>query len=383
MSPRLLEYAAQGLWRERRVVEQRDGIMVKLQDKWVVNFCSNDYLGLSVHPEVLNALQETAKQYGVGSGGSAVVSGYCYAHEMLEKAFADFLGYERALLFSAGYLANLGVITGLTTEKTVIFSDKSVHASLIDAIQLSSAKHCRFSHGDIAHFITRTQGQTLDPSAINCLITEGIFSMSGAWVDLPAFVAIAKKANLLCIVDDAHGIGVLGEQGRGTLSHLKLSAKEIDVLVVPMGKALGCGGAVVLGSHELIETILQFARPYTYSTALSPAVAGAARTALKILQTEESLRAHLSELIAFFRETAKQQGLALYSSETAIQIIEIGDSVKCVALQKYLLTHGFWVGAIRPPTVPRNTARLRIGLSTLHTQQQIRSLLAAMKYCDA
>jgi 8-amino-7-oxononanoate synthase len=353
----LANYKHADLYRSRHIY---DGII----------FCSNDYLGLSKHPKVIKAFKDGADKYGVGSGGSQLVTGYTNAHRAVEDAFAEFLNYDRALLFSSGYLANIGVVTAL--ELQTIFADKFNHASLIDAGLFSKAKMYRYAHNNINSLQLRLEkfnsGQKL-------IISDGVFSMNGNIAQLPELSALAKQYKALLMVDDAHGIGVLGNNGKGLVEHFNLPQKDVPILVCPLGKAFACCGAIVAGSNELIESLIQLARTYIYNTAIPPAIAMAALASLKIIRTETWRREKLIYLINYFKEQAYKRNLTLLPSATAIQSLLIGDAKTSVAISKRLLEHGFVVVAIRPPSVPKNTSRLRITLNCLHTEKQINDLL--------
>jgi 8-amino-7-oxononanoate synthase len=286
-----------------------------------------------------------------------------------------FTGRDRALLFSTGYMANLAVISSLLGKKDFIFEDKLNHASLLDGGLLSGARFQRFLHNDINSLEEKLnragEGRKL-------IVVDSVFSMDGDLAPLPQLAVLAKKHQAWLMADDAHGIGVLGKNGAGCAEHFGLSQQDLPILMGTMGKALGSFGAFVAGSEELIETLIQFARPYIYTTALPPAVAAATLASLKIIEQDTGRRAHLAELIARFKQGAGSLGLPLMDSETAIQPLLIGDSERALLMSEQLTARGFMIGAIRPPTVPRNTARLRITLSAAHTQQQVQQLLDAL-----
>lgn len=339
-------------------------------------FCSSDYLGLTQHPDVIQALQKGAAQYGFGSTSSQMICGYTQAHQALEEAFADFLGTQKALLFGNGYMANIGVIQAIIQKKDLLLQDKLCHASLIDAAQLSAATFARYPHHDLtvlAHQLT----QPIDGNKL--IITDGVFSMDGDIADLPALITLAKQHQAWLMVDDAHGLGVLGQHGRGSFEHYGLTAADIDVLVYPFGKAIGGYGAIVAGSQTLINALQQFARTAIYTTALPPAIACAALASLRLLQQETWRRETLWHNISYFKQIALEYDLPILPSNTAIQLLLIGDSDKTMQIAHYLREQGFWVGAIRPPTVAVNSARLRISLSCLQNESQIQQLLAHLR----
>lgn len=350
--------------------------MLHYQNKSYLNFCSNDYLGLASHPAVIAALKTGAEHYGVGSGASQLITGHCAAHAELEQAFAEFMGYERALLFGSSMLANLGVITALMKRGDMVFADKWNHASLIDAVRLSGATHKRYQHADMAQ-LTNDLGQ----SAIKhkFIISDGVFSMSGDIAPIPHLVQSATMHQALLMIDDAHGVGVLGKQGRGILEHFNLTAHDVSVLVCPLGKAMGGYGAIVLGNTTIIENLIQFARSFIYTTALPPALAVAMLQSLCLLQQETWRREKLQALVTYFKQGAIERGLSVLPSNTPIQSLLIGSAENTNQISQALQQQGIMISAIRPPTVPENTARLRITFNCLHEISQIEHLLDALK----
>ena len=339
-------------------------------------FCSNDYLGLAGHPEVIAALQRGAATYGVGSGAAHLVTGHSKAHHELEAELAEFTGRPRALLFSTGYMANQGVITALLGRNDHIYQDRLNHASLLDAGLLSRARSRRFPHRDVAAL----QQQMLQQQSGEALVaSDGVFSMDGDIAPLPELANIAREQDAWLMVDDAHGIGVLGENGRGSLEHFGLNDEAAPILMGTLGKALGTAGAFVAGSHDLIEYLIQTARTYIYTTALPAAIAEATRTSLKLVQQENWCRLELANLIQRFRKGADELGLELMPSETPIQPLIIGDTFKAVSISEQLLEQDILVSAIRPPTVPDDTARLRFTFSVEHTEEQVDRLLMALE----
>jgi 8-amino-7-oxononanoate synthase len=366
-----------GLYRSRRVIDSAQGVYLQVDGHKVLNFCSNDYLGLANHTGVLNAFKVAADKYGIGSGSAHLVCGHGYEHHALEQELAAFTGRDRALLFSTGYMANLGAITALMAKGDVIYEDKLNHASLLDGGLLSGAKFKRYLHNDLNNLQLKMQVQAQDQQAM--IVTDGVFSMDGDVAHLAELSAIVQQQNGYLLVDDAHGLGVLGETGAGLLEHCQLDQQLVSLLVGTFGKAFGTSGAFVAGSDALIETLIQKARTYIYTTALPPAIASATRASLQIIQAESWRRDALAELIAYFRAGAQQLGLSLMSSLSAIQPIVLGDSRVATQASEYLLQQGIWVSAIRPPTVPQGSARLRITFSAMHERQHVDRLLDALE----
>lgn len=366
---------AQHLYRERRLLESPQRVEAVVDGRSVLAFCSNDYLGLAHHPEVAEALIQSVQKYGVGGGASHLVNGHHLEHHRLEEALAEFTGRERALLFSTGYMANLGVVAALLGKNDVVLEDRLNHASLLDAGLLSGARFQRYLHNDmesLAKRLSQSQGER------TLVVCDGVFSMDGDIADLPKIAELAKAHNAWVMVDDAHGFGVLGEQGGGCLEHFGLGQEDIPVVVGTLGKAFGTAGAFVAGSEALIETLVQHARTYIYTTAMPPALAAATRTSLRIVQTESWRREHLCRLVQRFRNEAEALGYTLLDSATPIQPIMIGSSEQALALSTYLESQGLLITAIRPPTVPAGTARLRVTFSAEHSEQHLDRLLDAL-----
>ena len=378
LQPLLAHLHANHLLRRRHVIEKNADAYADINGKSCINFCSNDYLNLTTHPAVTRAFIQGAAKHGLGSGSSAAVSGYTQSHYLLEEKFAEFLNREKALLFNSGYHANLGVITTFADRNSLVVADKFCHASLIDGILLSRAKHSRYRHNDIQH----AEKLLHSPHKNKLLITESVFSMQGNIAPIKQLSTLALQHNAMFLVDDAHGIGVLGEQGRGISEHYHLSQQEIPCLITPLGKAIGSVGAIVSGSNDIIEALLQLARTYRYSTSLPPAICYATLAALKIICDESWRRKKLQALIRSFNAAATQRELVLTSQdETPIKSILIGSNQATVEIQKKLLGKGFLVSCIRPPTVPKNSARIRISLNCAHSEQQILQLLDCLKEC--
>ena len=341
-------------------------------------FCSNDYLGLANHPDVIAALKRGADTYGVGSGAAHLVTGHSVVHQTLEEALADFTGRARALLFSSGYLANLGVISALTGRGDQVFEDRLNHASLLDGARLSRARLRRYAHADPRALSRMLDAWMPNEAGSRLIATDGVFSMDGDLAPLPALVPIARQADAWLLVDDAHGLGVLGEEGRGSLAYLGLGPEQVPILVGTLGKALGTAGAFVAGSRELIETLIQRARSYIFTTAPPPAIAVATQESLRIARRESWRRERLQLLIRRFRAGAAELNLPLLDSATPIQPLIAGTARQALSWSSKLETFGILVSAIRSPTVPEGSARLRITFSTGHTAEDVDRLLEAL-----
>jgi len=377
LASRLATRRADNLYRQRPLLESPQGPEVVVDGRPMLAFCSNDYLGLANHPDVIAAWRAGAERWGVGGGASHLVIGHSGPHHDLEEALAEFTGRPRALLFSTGYMANLGAVTALVEQGDTVLEDRLNHASLLDAGLLSGARFSRYLHNDAASLASR-----LEKATGNCLVvTDGVFSMDGDLADLPALAQAAKAKGAWLMVDDAHGFGPLGACGGGIVEHYGLGIDEVPVLVGTLGKAFGTAGAFVAGSEELIETLIQFARPYIYTTSQPPALACATLKSLELLRRESWRREHLNKLIARFRQGAAEIGLELIDSPTPIQPILVGDSARALQLSALLKERGLLVGAIRPPTVPAGSARLRVTLSAAHSEAQLERLLDALAEC--
>jgi len=363
------------LYRRRRIQESPQGPEVVVDGRRCLAFCSNDYLGLANHPRVVAALKRGAERYGVGGGASHLVNGHSRAHHALEEALAEFTGRERVLLFSTGYMANLGAINALVGRQDAVFQDRLNHASLLDAGLLSGARFQRYRHNDPASLEQRLQAATARRKLV---VTDGVFSMDGDLAELPELSRIARAQEGWLMVDDAHGFGCVGATGGGCVEHYGLSQEEVPVLVGTLGKAFGTAGAFVAGSEVLIETLIQFARSYIYTTSLSPALAEATCTSLELVQSESWRRDKLSQLIARFRSGCSQLGYTLMDSPTPIQPILIGDAEEAMRISGALEARGIFISAIRPPTVPEGSSRLRVTLSAAHSEGQVDRLLDAL-----
>ncbi len=374
---RLEQRRAADLYRQRPLLQSPQGPQVLVDGQPLLAFCSNDYLGLANHPEVIAAWRAGAERWGVGGGASHLVVGHSTPHHELEEALAEFTGRPRALLFTTGYMANLGAITALVGQGDTVLQDRLNHASLLDAGLLSGARFNRYLHNDgdsLDKRLDKAEGNTL-------VVTDGVFSMDGDLAELPELASRAREKGAWLMVDDAHGFGTLGRKGGGVAEHFGLSLEELPVLVGTLGKAFGTAGAFVAGSEDLIECLVQFARPYIYTTSQPPALACATLKSLTLLRDEHWRREHLAALIAQFRGGAEQIGLQLMDSFTPIQPILIGDAGRALRLSQMLRERGLMVTAIRPPTVPAGSARLRVTLTAAHSAAQVQLLLNALAEC--
>lgn len=372
---RLEKHRGAGLYRSRRLAQGTQKPERVLDGRRIVNFCSNDYLGLANHPEVVAAFRRGADHYGVGSGSAHLVAGHTGAHHALEEELADFTKRSRALLFSTGYMANLGVAHALLRRGDAVFEDRLNHASLLDAGIASAAHFVRYGHADLSSLESRFTSVEFRQALI---VTDGVFSMDGDIAPLPALSRLAGRYDAWLMVDDAHGLGVLGEFGRGTLEQFGLDQRQVPILMGTLGKAFGTFGAFVAGEEDLIESLIQFARTYIYTTAPPPALAEATRAALAVLRREGWRRTHLQALVDRFRKGVSSIGLPVLDSITPIQPILLGDAERARQVSEALLEKGFYVAAIRPPTVPERSARLRITLCAAHKESQVDRLLAAL-----
>jgi len=365
----------QQLYRRREILDGPQGVEPRVGGEALLAFCSNDYLGLANHPAVVAAFKAGADRYGVGAGASHLLGGHGAAHHALEEELAAFVGTERALLFSTGYLANLGAVAALTDRHATLFEDRLNHASLIDAARLSQAAVKRYAHADGARLealLALARGEKL-------IVSDGVFSMDGDIAPLPTLVALAQKYHATLLIDDAHGLGVLGEDGRGTFEYWGIAPPRAPaILMGTLGKAFGSFGAFLAGSEDLIEYLIQQARTYIYTTALPPAVAEATRASLRLVQAEPWRRQHLQALVIQFRAGAARLGLTLTPSVTPIQPLILGEPQQALAASRALRAQGILVPAIRPPTVPAHSARLRITFSAAHSAAHVDRLLDAL-----
>jgi 8-amino-7-oxononanoate synthase len=385
LSAALAELEAAQLLRHRRTVagSVAPGTRrLRLTDgRELIDFSSNDYLGLAQHPQLATAMAAAAVAAGAGSGASHLITGHGREHELLEEELAAFTHRERALLFSTGYMANLAVLGALAGRGERLCLDRLCHASLIDGARLSGATLARYAHADAE---AAAQLAAADGPPLAAIATDGVFSMDGDVAPLAQLARVARAHDAWLVVDDAHGLGVVGAHGRGVLEEAALGSDEVPVLVGTLGKAFGSFGAFVAGSAALIELLIQKARTYIYTTALPPGVAAATRAALKLADSESWRRERLRMLVARFRERAAAAGVSLAASATPIQPVILGDSAAALAAQSSLEAAGFLVVAIRPPTVPQGTARLRVTLSALHSEEEVDRLAAHLgKACAA
>ncbi|MGC2165204.1 MAG: 8-amino-7-oxononanoate synthase [Gallionella sp.] len=374
LQQQLDQRAARGLLRRRYTVQSPQSPNIVVDGKNYLSFCSNDYLGLAGHPDVITALADSASRFGVGAGAAHLVSGHSQAHQHLENALASFVRKPQALLFSTGYMANLGVVQALVGKGDHVFADKLNHASLNDAMLLSRATVHRYRHNDIAHL-----GKLLAAvgNGRKLLITDAVFSMDGDLALLPELLALCEKHGAWLYVDDAHGFGVLGEQGRGTAAHFNLASPRI-IHMATLGKAAGVFGAFVAADRVVIATLVNQAHSYVYTTATPPALSGALLASLCLIEHGDERRLHLQRLITQLRCGLRDLPWRLMPSATPIQPVLIGDNQAALSLSSGLRDRGIWVAAIRPPTVPQGTARLRITLSAAHSEAEVARLLEAL-----
>ena len=420
LQKQLDERAASGLLRKRHTVQSPQSPHITVDGKEYLSFCSNDYLGLANHTQLIAAMQQGAQQWGAGAGAAHLVSGHSQAHHDLEQILAEFAGTPAALLFSTGYMANLGVVQALVGKGDTVFADKLNHASLNDAMLLSRAKVQRYRHNDMAHLADllkrcdntsssrREQGEmqgaaqratrhteVVDEERVSTrrssshaqqadrgvgrklIITDAVFSMDGDLACLPELLALCEQYDGWLLVDDAHGFGVLGNEGRGSLSHFKLASPRI-IYMATLGKAAGVFGAFVAAEQVVIDTLVNHARSYVYTTATPPALASALMEGVKLISQGDAMRTHLQKMIAQLRDGLSDFPYQLMPSDTAIQPLMIGDNQQALALSDGLREQGIWVAAIRPPTVPQGTARLRITLSAAHTVADVEQLIGAL-----
>ncbi len=375
----LVERARAGLQRKRRLLQSPQTAHVQLDGQSVLSFASNDYLGLANHPALIQALQSAAKESGVGSGASHLINGHHQFHQDAEQALADFVGLPSGLLFTTGYMANMGVISALMGREDAIFADKLNHASLNDAALLSRATLHRYQHQDLQQLAKLLSQST---ARRNLVVVDAVFSMDGDIAPVPELLALCEQYDAWLMLDDAHGFGVLGKQGRGILSHFKVQSPRI-IYMATLGKAAGVAGAFVAGDETLIEYLVQSAKTYIYTTASPPALSAALLAAVEVMKTDLERHQHLVNLIRIFKSELQLKTWRLMSSTTAIQPVVVGNNDKVLALSEYLLTRGIFVPAIRPPTVPKDTARLRISLSAAHTEQDVRLLIKTLQQAEA
>ncbi len=364
------------LYRTRQILDGPQGVYVRLDGREYLSFCSNDYLGLANHPDVVAAFHQGLDRFGAGSGAAHLITGHSRAHHELEEALADFVQRPRALLFSTGYMANLGVLAALAGRGNQVFEDRGNHASLLDGARLGGAQLVRYRHVDVADLARRLESASRADSVV---ATDGVFSMDGDIAPLPALAQTAAAHAAMLLVDDAHGLGVVGSRGRGSLAACGLGMEQVPILVGTLGKAFGTFGAFVAGSDDLIETLIQEARTWIYTTAPPPAVAVATLKALRLVESEDWRRTQLQSLVRRFRAGAAQLGLNLCDSATPIQPVIVGAAEAALRWSAALRDAGILITAIRPPTVPEGTARLRITFSAAHSEAQVDGLLGALE----
>lgn len=384
LEQQLAQLDAQSLRRRRRVTESPCAPRVQVDGRSMLAFCSNDYLGLAAHPRIVNALQEGASLYGAGSGASHLISGHSRAHAELEERLAEFVAPQiadaRALYFCTGYMANIAILSALSGSGADLFSESLNHASLIDGARLSRANVLVYPHGDLDQLASLLAAST---AASKMVVTDSVFSMDGDLAALPQLLALCEQHDAWLVVDDAHGFGVLGAHGRGVLEHYALRSPNL-VYMGTLGKAAGVAGAFVAAHKSVIEWLVQRARPYIYTTAAPPAVAHALLTSLDIIEGSEGSerRAHLQTLIAQWRGALQPKRWQALASDTAIQPVIIGANDEAMKIAAALYEQGLWVPAIRPPTVPVNTARLRVTLSAAHTAAEVTQLVEALQQLE-
>lgn len=377
INEQLTERHQQGLYRCSTTLSGEQGRLLRAADKTYLNFSSNDYLGLAADPKLIKAWQKGAELYGIGSGGSYLVTGFNQAHQALCDQLKLWLGVESVALFSSGYSANQAIIKLLLKKPDLLFQDKLNHASLMEAGLISDCKMQRFKHNDMGHLASLLKkSSAIDANKL--IISEGVFSMDGDSAPVNALHAQAKEHDAWLMIDDAHGLGVLGKNGKGSAEACGVANNKLEIYMATFGKALGVGGAFVAGSKELIKYINNFSKPYIYSTGLPPAMAYTITAAAQIAETQDWRRDKLHLLIRTFRKCATKLGISLENSQTAIQPIIIGDSLKTLQIADKLKTLGFWTTAIRPPTVAIGTARLRITLTVNHEEKDVVNLVNAM-----
>ena len=364
-----------GLFRSRQVIESAQGPIVKINKKDYINFCSNDYLGFANNQALKDCMINAVNEFGIGAGSSQLLVGHSKAHAVLEKQIAEFLSRDAALVFSTGYQANLAIASVLIDPKTIVIQDKYNHASLIDAATLSSGKLVRYAHNDIDKLkalLEKYKNRNL------VVMTDGVFSMDGDCASLNDIADLCSTYNAMLIVDDAHGIGVLGETGAGLLEELNLNQDQVPLLIGTFGKAFGASGAFISGRAELIEAFIQKARTYIYTTSLLPSIAATMIMAIELVKNGNHLREHIKKITSYYIALLKQKDLGPSISKTHIQPFIIGDANTTVDLSNKLYENKILASAIRPPTVPNNTSRLRISLTAAHTISQIDILINAI-----
>ncbi|MFA7350492.1 MAG: 8-amino-7-oxononanoate synthase [Methylotenera sp.] len=368
-----------GLLRQRRLLDSPQAEHIVANNKPYLSFCSNDYLGLANHPTLIAAMQQAAGDAGVGSGASGLVTGHHRYHDDLEKRLAQFVNLPAALLFSTGYMANIGTLGALAGRGDAIFADKLNHACLNDGSYYSLAEFNRFAHNDVAALENLLKASTAKHKLI---AVDAVFSMDGDIAPIPEYLALCEKYDAYLYMDDAHGFGVLGKHGKGSLSHFNLKSPRI-IMMATLGKAAGVAGAFVAGEQVVIDYLIQKAKSYVYSTPAPPALSATLAASVKLIEQGDDLRANLNRLIAYLKDNLKLKKWQLMASDTSIQPLIVGGNKEALALSEYLQTLGILVPAIRPPTVPVGTARLRISLSAAHTLEDVQKLVAAIHQAES
>ncbi len=376
IAEQLADLRRRDLYRQRRIVDGPQGREVAVDGRRLLNFCSNDYLGLAADPRLAEAMQAAVRRWGVGAGASHLVCGHTRAHHELEEALADFTGRPRALMFSSGYAANLGAIAALVGPGDLVLEDRLNHASLLDGGLLARARFERFRHADLGHLATKLADAPADGRTL--VVSDGTFSMDGDRCLLPGLVQVARGHGASVMIDDAHGLGVHGRGGRGLVDAAEFTTDDVAVLVGTFGKAFGTAGAFVAGEADLVDLMIQRARTYIYTTAMPAALAATTLASLRLVEAESWRREALAARVAQFRAGATRLGLALAASQSPIQPLIVGDAARALALSAALEARGLWVTAIRPPTVPPGTARLRVTLSAIHQPGDVERLLEAL-----
>jgi len=374
LTQRMQDLSKQQLVRKVSTLESPQGSNVVVDGKTLINFSSNDYLSMANSPVVKQALIAGVEQYGVGSGASHLISGHSEAHERLQASIAAWTGFERVLLFSSGYMANLALLRALVDKPDLIVQDKLNHASLIDGAQFSSAKHKRFQHANIESLKQQLQGDF----RFKWIVTDGVFSMDGDIAPLAEYSMVSRSIGANLLVDDAHGVGVLGDTGAGSLEYTGTTSKHVTALMGTFGKAIGTAGAFVATDALTAGVLTQFARTHIYTTALPPSLAFATEKSIQHIRENSERRQKLTDNIRYFKQLASEQSIDVLPSDSAIQPVVIGDAERCMNCASHLREKGIWVGAIRPPTVPKGTARLRLTLNTDHQRRDIEQLVEAL-----
>lgn len=369
---------AEGILRQRRLLDSPQAEHIVANNKPYLSFCSNDYLGLANRPELIAAMQKAAGDSGVGSGASGLVTGHHRYHDDLEKQLAKFVNMPAALLFSTGYMANIGVLGALVGRGDAIFADKLNHACLNDGGYYSLAEFNRFAHNDVAALENLLKASTARHKLI---AVDAVFSMDGDIAPLAEYLALCEKYDAYLYIDDAHGFGVLGEHGQGSLNHLKLKSPRI-IMMATLGKAAGVAGSFVAGESVVIDYLIQTAKSYVYSTPAPPALSATLSASVSLIEQGDDLRVHLRSLIGYFKENLQCTRWQLMPSETSVQPLVVGDNLDALALSEYLQGLGILVPAIRPPTVPVGTARLRISLSAAHSLDDVKNLISAIHQAE-